>query len=127
MAMNDEETAALTAGGHTVGKAHGNGDAEALGRGAGRCRHRGTRVSAGSTRTAQEGKARPPCRHLGLEGAWTTNPTQWDMGYFDYLFGYEWELTRSPAGANQWEPVDIKEEAHAGRRDRSVGAPHATR
>ena len=107
MAMNDEETAALTAGGHTVGKAHGNGDAASSGaepEGAG-IEDQGlgwiNQTSRGVGRNAVT---------CGLEGAWTTNPTKWDNGYFDLLFNYEWELNKSPAGAWQWEPVDIKEE-----------------
>jgi len=107
MAMNDEETAALTAGGHTVGKAHGNGDAEAL----------GAEPEAADVETQGFGWVNPNLDGKatnavtsGIEGAWTTNPTQWDMGYFDLLFGYEWELTKSPAGANQWRPIDIREE-----------------
>ena len=107
MAMNDEETAALTAGGHTVGKAHGNGDAGAL----------GVEPEAAGLEAQGLGWVNP--NHTGrasdnitsgIEGAWTTNPTVFDMGYFDLLFGYEWELTRSPAGAQQWQPVGIKEE-----------------
>ncbi|MDP1540509.1 MAG: catalase/peroxidase HPI [Moraxellaceae bacterium] len=107
MAMNDEETVALTAGGHTVGKAHGNGSAANLGpapeaadvneQGLGWNNH----VTRGVGRDAVTS---------GLEGAWTTNPTQWDNGYFKLLLGYEWELTKSPAGAWQWEPINIKEE-----------------
>ena len=107
MAMNDEETVALTAGGHTVGKMHGNGRAENLGpapegadiseAGLGWMNH-STR-SIGSDTVSS-----------GLEGAWTTNPTQWDNGYFYLLFNYDWELKKSPAGAWQWEPVNIKEE-----------------
>lgn len=107
MAMNDEETAALTAGGHTVGKCHGNGDAAAL----------GAEPEASDVENQGFGWGNP---HMGgkasnavtsgIEGAWTTNPTQFDMGYFDLLFGYEWELKKSPAGAHQWEPIDIKEE-----------------
>jgi catalase-peroxidase len=106
MAMNDEETAALTCGGHTVGKAHGNGDAghwvRARGRGD---REPGPRLDEPASR--RQGDQR---RHQGIEGAWTTHPTKWDMGYFKLLFGYEWELTKSPAGANQWRPIDIAEE-----------------
>ena len=107
MAMNDEETAALTAGGHTVGKAHGNGDAAALGAEpeAGEVHEQGL----GWMNPHMEGRASNSVTS-GIEGAWTTNPTQWDMGYFKLLFGYEWELTKSPAGAWQWRPVDIKEE-----------------
>ena len=107
MAMNDEETVALTAGGHTVGKTHGNGSAEALGpepEAAGV-----EEQGMGWSNPNMGGKAANAVTS-GLEGAWTTNPTVFDMGYFDLLFGYEWELKKSPAGANQWEPVDIKEE-----------------
>ena len=107
MAMNDEETAALTAGGHTVGKCHGNGNAANLGpvpeaagveeQGLGWMNHT-TRGIGRDTVSS------------GLEGAWTTHPTQWDNGYFDLLFNYDWELKKSPAGAWQWEPINIKEE-----------------
>ncbi|MDP2288130.1 MAG: catalase/peroxidase HPI [Actinomycetota bacterium] len=107
MAMNDEETVALTAGGHTVGKTHGNGSATALGpepeaagiqeQGLGWMNH----TSRGVGRDAVTS---------GLEGAWTTHPTRWDNGYFDLLFKYEWELAKSPAGASQWWPVGIAEE-----------------
>ncbi|WP_371193175.1 catalase/peroxidase HPI [Glaciecola sp. SC05] len=107
MAMNDEETVALTAGGHTVGKCHGNGRAENLGpepeaadlqeQGLGWNNHK-SRGMGRDTVTS------------GIEGAWTTNPTQWDNGYFYLLFTYDWELKKSPAGAWQWEPIDIKEE-----------------
>ncbi len=106
MAMNDEETVALTAGGHTVGKAHGNGDAELLGadpegadideQGLG-WNNKSKRGIGGDTVTS------------GLEGAWTTEPIQWDNGYFDMLLNHEWQSVKSPAGAWQWEPVDIKE------------------
>lgn len=106
MAMNDEETVALTAGGHTVGKTHGNGNAANLGpapeaadlaeQGLGWMNHT-TRSIGRDTVTS------------GIEGAWTTNPTQWDNGYFYMLFTYDWELRKSPAGANQYEPVAIKE------------------
>jgi catalase-peroxidase len=106
MAMNDEETVALTAGGHTVGKAHGNGSAANLGpapegagveeQGLGWMNHK-TRGVGRDTVTS------------GLEGAWTTHPTQWDNGYFHLLLDYDWELKKSPAGAWQWEPVNIKE------------------
>ncbi|MCA1771722.1 MAG: catalase/peroxidase HPI, partial [Halomonas sp.] len=107
MAMNDEETAALTAGGHTVGKCHGNGDAEALSAEpeASDVENQGF----GWGNPNMDGKASNAVTS-GIEGAWTTNPTKFDMGYFDLLFGYEWELKKSPAGANQWEPVNIKEE-----------------
>jgi len=107
MAMNDEETAALTAGGHTVGKCHGNGDAAALS-----AEPEASDVESqgfGWNNPHMDGKASNAVTS-GIEGAWTTNPTQFDMGYFDLLFGYEWELKKSPAGANQWEPIDIKEE-----------------
>ena len=107
MAMNDEETVALTAGGHTVGKSHGNGDAANLGpapegadiheQGFGWMNHK-TRGVGRDTVTS------------GIEGAWTTNPTKWDNGYFHLLLNYDWELTKSPAGAWQWEPINIKEE-----------------
>ena len=106
MAMNDEETVALTAGGHTVGKAHGNGEASLLGaepeaapieeQGFGWMNH-GERGIGRHTVTS------------GLEGAWTSNPTRWDNGYFDMLLNHEWELGKSPAGAWQWMPVDIDE------------------
>jgi catalase-peroxidase len=107
MAMDDEETAALTCGGHTVGKAHGNGDAGALGAEpeAGPIENQGF----GWINPNMGGKAANAVTS-GLEGAWTTNPTKFDMGYFELLFGYEWELKKSPAGANQWQPVGIKEE-----------------
>jgi catalase-peroxidase len=107
MAMNDEETVALTAGGHTVGKSHGNGRAENLGpvpeaadifeQGLGWNNH----TSRGIGRDTVSS---------GIEGAWTTNPTKWDNGYFYQLFTYEWELTKSPAGAWQYQPIGIKEE-----------------
>ncbi|AVR86972.1 catalase/peroxidase HPI [Thauera aromatica] len=106
MAMNDEETVALTAGGHTVGKAHGNGSAANLGpapegadveeQGLGWINHR-TRGIGRDTVTS------------GIEGAWTTQPTKWDNGYFDMLFKHDWWLQKSPAGAWQWEPVHIEE------------------
>ena len=107
MAMNDEETVALTAGGHTVGKCHGNGNAANLGpapegaeleeQGLGWQNHT-TRGIGRDTVTS------------GIEGAWTTHPTKWDNGYFDLLLGYDWGLKKSPAGAWQWEPINIKEE-----------------
>ena len=107
MAMNDEETVALTAGGHTVGKAHGNGDASILGKepeaadineqGLGWHNPKGN-GNAENTVTS------------GLEGAWTTNPTKWDYSYFDLLLNYNWELKKSPAGAWQWEPVNLPED-----------------
>ena len=107
MAMNDEETVALTAGGHTVGKCHGNGDAAKLGpapegadledQGMGWTNHNPRGIGRDSITS-------------GLEGAWTTHPTKWDNGYFHMLLNHEWESKKSPAGAWQWEPVDIKEE-----------------
>lgn len=120
MAMNDEETVALTAGGHTVGKAHGNGDASILGE-----NPEGAEVEGqgfGWKNPTGKGNAEDTVSS-GLEGAWTTNPTKWDNGYFYLLFNYEWELKKSPAGAWQWEPINIKEEdkpvdAHvAGKRN----------
>ncbi len=107
MAMNDEETVALTAGGHTVGKTHGNGDASKLGpepEGAGV-----ERQGLGWSNPHETGKGRYAVTS-GLEGAWTSEPTKWDDGFFKMLFGHEWELRRSPAGAQQWEPVSIREE-----------------
>ncbi|MBE3894108.1 catalase/peroxidase HPI [Vibrio parahaemolyticus] len=107
MAMNDEETVALTAGGHTVGKCHGNGDAANLGpdpegadvheQGLGWMNHKTRGIGRDAVTS-------------GLEGAWTTHPTQWDNGYFYLLFKYDWELKKSPAGAWQWEPIDIEEQ-----------------
>jgi len=107
MAMNDEETVALTAGGHTVGKTHGNGDASKLGpdpetadvdqQGFGWRNPTGSGVGRDTVTS-------------GIEGAWTTHPTTFDNGYFDMLFNHEWELKKSPAGAWQWEPIDIAEE-----------------
>ncbi|QSS99793.1 catalase/peroxidase HPI [Pontibacillus sp. ALD_SL1] len=108
MGMNDEETVALTAGGHTFGKAHGAGDPVA---------HVGASPEAadmedqgfGWNSTHGSGKGRDAITS-GIHGAWTPTPTKWDMSYFDLLFGYEWELTKSPAGAYQWKAVDMKEE-----------------
>ena len=107
MAMNDEETVALAAGGHTVGKCHGNGNAASLGpnpegadlqeQGLGWMNHTSRGVGRDTVSS-------------GLEGAWTTHPTKWDNGYFYLLFNYDWELKKSPAGANQWEPINIREE-----------------
>ena len=107
MAMNDEETVALTAGGHTVGKTHGNGDAKVLGpnpESAGL-----EEQGLGWSNPNQNGLASRAVTS-GLEGAWTTHPTQFDMGFFEMLFGHEWELRKSPAGAFQWEPINIREE-----------------
>jgi catalase-peroxidase len=107
MGMNDEETVALTAGGHTVGKAHGNGNAENLGPAP-----EGAEIEDqgfGWLNKKSRGVGRDAVTS-GLEGAWTTNPTQWDNGYFELLLNHEWALAKSPAGAWQWEPVSIKEE-----------------
>ncbi|MGD8955947.1 MAG: catalase/peroxidase HPI [Chromatiaceae bacterium] len=107
MAMNDEETAALTAGGHTVGKAHGNGDPAKLGP-----EPEGAPIEDqgfGWLNKTGRGIGRDAVTS-GLEGAWTTHPTRWDNGYFDMLLKHEWRSVKSPAGAWQWEPVDIKEE-----------------
>ncbi|TNE29135.1 MAG: catalase/peroxidase HPI [Bacteroidetes bacterium] len=107
MAMNDEETVALTAGGHTVGKTHGNGNAEALGESP-----EGADIheqGLGWHNPKGNGNG-PDTVTSGLEGAWTTHPTKWDNGYFYLLFNYEWELKKSPAGAWQWEPINCKEE-----------------
>lgn len=107
MAMNDEETVALTAGGHTVGKTHGNGDASILGPEpeAANVEEQGL----GWHNPTKSGKGRYTVTS-GLEGAWTTHPTKWDGGFFEMLFNHEWESVKSPAGALQWEPVSIKEE-----------------
>jgi catalase-peroxidase len=105
MAMNDEETAALTAGGHTVGKAHGNGDASKLGK-----EPEGANIEDQGFGWINPTLAEKGVVTSGLEGAWTTNPTKWDNGYFEMLFNHEWELQKSPAGAWQWEPVNISEE-----------------
>lgn len=107
MAMDDEETAALTAGGHTIGKSHGNGSPSDLSPEpeAADVEYQGI----GWMKTNGRGIGRDTMVS-GIEGAWTTNPTKWDMGWFDMLFGHEWELKKSPAGAWQWEPTDIKEE-----------------
>ncbi len=107
MAMNDEETVALTAGGHTVGKAHGNGSAANLGPApeAADLEEQGL----GWNNHTSRGIGRDTVTS-GIEGAWTTHPTQWDNGYFDLLLGYDWWLKKSPAGAWQWEPINIREE-----------------
>ncbi|BAQ68891.1 catalase/peroxidase HPI [Rhodovulum sulfidophilum] len=122
MAMNDYETVALTAGGHTFGKCHGSGDAALLdaepeaaplqAMGLGWLSRHGSGKGADAITS-------------GIEGAWTPNPTTWDMGYFDVLFGYDWELTKSPAGAWQWTPKDLRPEDHApdpetGERNRKI-------
>ena len=107
MAMNDEETVALTAGGHTVGKCHGNGDASLLGKEpeAADITEQGT----GWNNKTKRGIGRDTVTS-GIEGAWTTHPTQWDNGYFTMLLNHDWELKKSPAGAWQWQPTSIKEE-----------------
>ena len=107
MAMNDEETVALTAGGHTVGKAHGNGDASLLGP-----EPEGADIheqGLGWMNNTSRGVGRNTVTS-GVEGAWTTNPTKWDNGYFELLFKYDWEKSKSPAGANLWHPINITEE-----------------
>ena len=107
MGMNDEETVALTAGGHTVGKAHGNGDAAKLGAEPERAEL--DEQGLGWNNHTSRGIGRDTVTS-GLEGAWTTHPTQWDNGFFHLLFSYDWSLQKSPAGAWQWEPDNIKEE-----------------
>ncbi|MDG2290466.1 MAG: catalase/peroxidase HPI [Flavobacteriaceae bacterium] len=107
MAMNDAETVALTAGGHTFGKAHGAGDAGLVG-----AEPEGAAIEEqgfGWMSTHKSGKGVDAITS-GIEGPWTTNPIQWDMGYFDLLFKYDWELKKSPAGANQWHPINCAEE-----------------
>lgn len=107
MAMNDEETVALTAGGHTVGKAHGNGDASQLG-----AEPEGAEIEDqgfGWLNKTGRGIGRDTVTS-GVEGAWTTHPTKWDNGYFHLLFTYDWWVTKSPAGAAQWEPINIREQ-----------------
>ena len=107
MAMNDAETVALTAGGHTFGKAHGAGDTAHVG-----AEPEGASIEEqgfGWMSTHKSGKGVDAITS-GIEGPWTTNPTQWDMGYFDLLFKYDWELKKSPAGANQWHPINCAEE-----------------
>ncbi len=107
MAMNDEETVALTAGGHTVGKCHGNGDVSLLGPDP---EAAGPEMQGlGWANPNKSGKGRYTVTS-GIEGAWTTHPTKWDNGFFYLLFTYDWELKKSPAGAWQWEPVNIREE-----------------
>jgi len=107
MAMNDEETVALVAGGHTFGKAHGAGDAALVGP-----EPEGAAIEAqgfGWISSHASGKGDDTITS-GIEGAWTANPTRWDMGYFDLLFGYDWDLVKSPAGAWQWVPVNPAED-----------------
>jgi catalase-peroxidase len=107
MAMNDEETVALTAGGHTVGKCHGNGDASQIGEEPEAANV--TEQGLGWNNKTKRGVGRDTITS-GIEGAWTTHPTQWDNGYFSMLLNHEWELKKSPAGAWQWQPINIKEE-----------------
>jgi catalase-peroxidase len=107
MAMNDEETVALTAGGHTVGKCHGNGNAALLGPNPEAAEPEDQGL--GWVNKTERGIGRNTVTS-GIEGAWTTHPIRWDGGYFDMLLNHEWELKKSPAGAWQWEPVDIAEE-----------------
>ncbi len=107
MAMNDEETAALTCGGHTVGKAHGSGATDKIGVEPEAASM--TEQGFGWANPGHDGKAANAFTS-GIEGAWTQHPIKWDMGYFDYLFNYEWKLAKSPAGAHQWEPVDMPDD-----------------
>jgi len=107
MAMNDEETVALTAGGHTFGKAHGAGSEDLVG-----VEPEGAPIEQmgfGWKSAHGSGQGRDSITS-GIEGPWTANPTQWDNGYFDLLFGYDWELSKSPAGAHQWHPKNPKDE-----------------
>ena len=116
MAMNDYETVALTAGGHTFGKTHGAGDAAHVG-----SEPEGADLAEqglGWTSKFETGRGKHTITS-GLEGPWTPNPIHWDMGYFDVLLGYEWELTKSPAGAWQWQPKDLRPEDRAPQVDGS--------
>ena len=121
MAMNDEETVALVAGGHTFGKAHGAGDAALVG-----AEPEGAdieQMGLGWISSFGSGKGRDTITS-GIEGAWTANPTQWDNGYFDLLFGYEWKLVKSPAGAHIWHAIDPKPEDLApDAEDSSIRVP----
>ena len=121
MAMNDEETVALTAGGHTFGKAHGAGDEDLVG-----AEPEGApieQMGLGWKNAHGSGKGRDSITS-GIEGAWTAKPTQWDNGYFDLMFRYEWELVKSPAGAYQWHAVNPKEEDLApDAEDASIHVP----
>ena len=116
MAMNDEETVALIAGGHTFGKAHGAGAESLVAR-----EPNAAPIEAqgfGWQNSHESGKG-VHTTTSGLEGAWTSNPIKWDTGYFDMLFGYEWELGKSPAGAYQWHPKGVKDQDLAPEVDRS--------
>nr|WP_325248228.1 catalase/peroxidase HPI [Amylibacter sp.] len=116
MAMNDEETVALVAGGHTFGKAHGAGDAAHVGP-----EPEGASIEEqglGWKSTFRSGKGVDTIGS-GIEGPWTPNPIKWDMGFFDVLFGYEWELTKSPAGAHIWQAIDLPVKDHAPQVDGS--------
>ncbi|MFC3033298.1 catalase/peroxidase HPI [Pseudoalteromonas fenneropenaei] len=110
MAMNDEETVALTAGGHTFGKCHGAGDAALVGPEPEAAPLQA--MGLGWLSSYGKGHGRDTITS-GLEGSWTPNPIKWDNGYFDVLFGYEWQLIKSPAGAHQWVPINLKPEDHA--------------
>ncbi len=110
MAMNDYETVALTAGGHTFGKAHGAGDAALVGPEPEAAPIE--EMGLGWKSSFKSGKGRDTITS-GIEGAWTPTPTKWDMSYFDVLFGYDWELTKSPAGAQQWAPKNLADKDHA--------------
>ena len=116
MAMNDEETVALVAGGHTFGKSHGAGDPTLVGREpeAGAMEDQGF----GWLNKFESGKGIHTTTS-GIEGPWTPTPTKWDMSYFDVLFGYEWQLTKSPAGAHQWEAINLAEKDRAPQVDGS--------
>ena len=107
MAMNDYETVALVAGGHTFGKSHGAGDAGLVG-----AEPEGAGIELQGLGWVNQYESGIGAHTItsGIEGAWKPNPTTWDMGYFDMLFGYEWELTKSPAGAHQWKPINTKPE-----------------
>ena len=116
MGMDDEETVALTAGGHTFGKAHGAGDPSLVGP---EPEAAGLHMQGLGWENTFESGVGVHTTSSGVEGAWTPNPIQWDMGYFDVLFGYEWELTKSPSGAQIWHAIDLKEENHAPEVDGS--------
>ncbi|GLO69956.1 catalase-peroxidase [Phaeobacter inhibens] len=117
MAMNDEETVALVAGGHTFGKAHGAGDTALVGAEPEACPLQD--MGFGWKNAHESGKG-VHTTTSGIEGPWTPNPTKWDMGYFDVLFGYDWELTKSPAGAQIWHAKGLSGEDHAPEVDASV-------